>query len=86
MSRIPRFLKSDTSTIYYVISRTALTGYPLSDIGKDVLLGLIKKFSRFYVVDVLGFALMGNHFHLAVRMHSTSDIPDDEIRKRMEAW
>ena len=39
MSRIPRFLKSDTSTIYHVMSRTALDGYPLSDVGKDVLLG-----------------------------------------------
>jgi REP element-mobilizing transposase RayT len=86
MSRIPRFLKSDTSTIYHIMSRTALDGYPLSDVGKDVLLGLIKKFSSFYVVDVLGFALMGNHFHLAVRMHSTDEISDDAIRKRMETW
>jgi REP element-mobilizing transposase RayT len=65
MSRIPRFLKSDTATIYHVISRTALDGYPISDVGKDALLGLIKKFSTFYAVDVLGFALMGNHIHLA---------------------
>ena len=86
MSRIPRFLKSDTVTIYHVISRTALDGYPISDVGKDVLLGLIKKFSTFYVVDVLGFALMGNHIHLAVRMHSASDVSDEDIRKRMETW
>ena len=86
MSRIRRFLKSDTSTIYHVMSRTALDGYPLSDVGKDVLLGLIRKYSRFYMVDVLGFALMGNHFHLAVRMHSDSKVSDDDVRKRMEAW
>ncbi|MDD4648614.1 MAG: hypothetical protein PHO79_01140 [Desulfoplanes sp.] len=86
MSRIPRFLKSDTSTIYHIMSRTALDGYPLSDVGKEVLLELIRKFSSFYVVDVLGFALMGNHFHLAVRMHSTNEISDDAIRKRMETW
>ena len=86
MSRIPRFLKSDTSTIYHVMSRTALDGYPLSDIGKDVLLELIKKFSTFYVVDVLGFALMGNHIHLAVRMHSPAEVTDEVIRKRMETW
>ena len=86
MSRIPRFLKSDTATIYHVISRTALDGYPISDVGKDVLLGLIKKFSTFYAVDILGFALMGNHIHLAVRMHSASDVSDEDIRKRMETW
>ena len=86
MSRIPRFLKSDTPTVYHVISRTALDGYPLSDIGKDILLGLIKKFSSFYVVDVLGFALMGNHIHIAVRMHSPDSVSDEVIRKRMETW
>lgn len=67
MSRIlHHFLKSGTATIYHVISRTALDGYPISDVDKDALLGCIKKFSTFYVVDVLGFTLMENHIHLAM--------------------
>jgi REP element-mobilizing transposase RayT len=31
---------------------------------------------------VLGFAIMGNHFHLVVRMYPESEVSDDEVRKR----
>jgi len=42
------------------VSRTALQGLPIKDRDNDFLLGLIKKLSQLYFVDVLGFALMGN--------------------------
>ena len=33
-------------------------------------------------MDVLGFAIMGNHFHLVVRMYPESEINDEEVKKR----
>jgi putative transposase len=51
-------------TVYDVMSRTALDGFPLGDIEKDFMLGLIRKYDRLYLVEILGFCLMGNHFHL----------------------
>ena len=41
----------------HVISRTALPGLPIMDTDKDYLLGLIKRLSQLYFVDVLGFAI-----------------------------
>jgi len=82
MPRIARFLREDAPTVYHVISRSALGGLPMQNSDKNYLLGLIKKWSQIFFVDVLGFAIMGNHFHLVVRMYSESDVSDEEVRKR----
>jgi REP element-mobilizing transposase RayT len=82
MPRIARFLREDEPTIYHVISRTALDGLPFNDTDKEYLLGLIKKWSKIFFVDVLGFAIMGNHFHLVVRMYPENEVSDDEVKKR----
>jgi len=82
MPRIARFLKEDEPTVYHVISRTALEGLPFRDEDKEYMLELIKKWSEIFFVDVLGFAIMGNHFHLVVRMYPESDVSDEDVRER----
>ncbi len=86
MPRIARFIRDNQPTIYHIVSRTALQGLPIKDRDNDFLLGLIKKLSAFYFVDVLGFALMGNHFHLVIRMYPESDPMDDEIKERLQKY
>ncbi|MGM0611318.1 MAG: transposase [Thermodesulfobacteriota bacterium] len=86
MPRIARFVRSDMPTVYHIISRTALQGLPIKDRDNEYLLNLIYKLSKFYFVDVLGFALMGNHFHLVVRMYPESDVTDQEIKRRLEKY
>jgi len=54
--------------VNHVMSRTALDGFPLKDFEKDFMLDLIKRFSALYFTEILGFCLMGNHFHLLVEM------------------
>jgi putative transposase len=44
------------------MSRTALDGFPLGDIEKDFMLDLIRRYAALYLVEILGFCLMGNHF------------------------
>ena len=48
MARIPRLLinneKSGDGTVYHVMSRTALDGFPMKDVEKDYLIGLITRF------------------------------------------
>ena len=56
------------------------------DTDKDYLLGLIKRLSRLYFVDVLGFAIMGNHFHLVARMHPEDEISNSDIIKRWQKY
>jgi REP element-mobilizing transposase RayT len=38
--------------------------------------------SSVYFAEVLGFCLMGNHFHLVARMHTGEEVSDDEMRSR----
>lgn len=84
MSRIARMLRPDESTVYHVISRSALPGFPLGDADKDRLVFLLLKLSKLFFVDVLGFCMMGNHVHLALRVHPESSMEDAQVRERLE--
>jgi REP element-mobilizing transposase RayT len=64
------------------MSRTALDGFPLGDIEKDFMLELIKRYSTLYFVKILGFCLMGNHFHLLVKVLPEYKFTDGDIKKR----
>ena len=86
MSRIARLKVKGEVAVYHVISRTALDGFVLGDVEKDFLLDLIKKLSRVFFAEVLGFCLMGNHFHLLVRMHLGDDYDDEQIKRRYRLY
>jgi len=76
----------DQETVYHVISRTVLGGYPLGDEEKDELVKILLKFSKLYFTEVLGFCAMGNHFHLIVRMLPESHFSDDEVKSRYKMF
>ncbi|MCP4746725.1 MAG: hypothetical protein GY874_14425, partial [Desulfobacteraceae bacterium] len=82
MPRIGRLTNNEQATVYHVMSRTALDGFPLGDVEKDFLLNLIKRFAALYLVEIMGFCLMGNHFHLLVRMIPEHNFSDEEIVQR----
>ena len=86
MPRTSRLIISDEKAIYHVMSRTALDGLPLKDVEKDFMLALIKRFSALYFTEILGFCLMGNHFHLLVKMIPENRFTDEEIQKRFVAF
>ncbi|WP_027184485.1 transposase [Desulfovibrio inopinatus] len=83
MARMIRLLVEDRPTIYHVMSRTALDGYPLGAVEKDYLLSSFKRFSALYFAEILGFCIMGNHFHLLVRMMPAEMIDDNEMDRRI---
>jgi hypothetical protein len=58
MPRIPRMVIDDETTVYHVMSRTALDGFPLGDIEKDFMIELIKRYSGLYFVEILGVCIM----------------------------
>jgi putative transposase len=82
MPRTPRMIIDDQSTVYHVMSRTALDGFPLGDIEKDFLLDLIRRYAALYLVEILGFCLMGNHFHILVRVIPEYKFTDEDILNR----
>jgi len=54
----------------------------IGDVEKEYLFKLIKRLSSVYFTEVIGYCLMGNHFHLLVRMHPGEEYSDEEIKKR----
>jgi REP element-mobilizing transposase RayT len=86
MPRTQRLKINDETTVYHVMSRTALDGFPLGDIEKDFMLDLIRRYSALYFVEVLGFCIMGNHFHLLVKMFPEYKFTDEDIKNRYEGY
>jgi len=82
MPRTRRLIINDETAVYHVMSRTALDGFPLGDIEKDFMLGLIRRYSSLFFVEILGACIMGNHFHLIVKMIPEYQFSDEEIEKR----
>ncbi len=66
------------------MSRTALEKFPFKAADKDEFVSIIWKISEIYFVDVLGFCIMGNHFHLLVQMIPDKHFTDKEVKKRFE--
>ena len=86
MPRTQRLIIEDETAVYHVMSRTALDGFPLGDIEKDFMLDLIRRYSSLYFVEILGFCLMGNHFHILVRMFPEHKFTDEDIKRRYVAF
>ena len=86
MPRIARLKMKGEPAVYHLMSRTALDGFVLEDAEKDYLLKLIKQLSRVYFAEVRGFCLMGNHFHLMVRMHPGDSYDDEELKRRYKLY
>ena len=86
MPRIPRMIIYGEPTVYHVMSRTALDGFVLGSVEKDHLLKLIKHLSSVYFVKVLGFCIMGNHFHLLVKMMPGELYDEKEIKQRFKIY
>lgn len=86
MPRTTRMLIKGEPAVYHVISRTALEGYVIGDIEKEFLLKLITRLSSVYFADVLGFCLMGTHFHLVVKMQPGEEFSDEAVRERFERY
>ncbi|MBW1940599.1 MAG: hypothetical protein JRI28_04370 [Deltaproteobacteria bacterium] len=82
MPRIARMIIPDEQAVYHVMSRTALDGFPFGDMEKNHMVQLIQKFSTLYFVEILGYCVMGNHFHLLTRMFPGNDFSDQDIKQR----
>jgi putative transposase len=86
MPRLARMIVTGEPAIYHVMSRTVLDGFVLGDIEKEYMLKLIKHLSKIYFSEVLGFCLMGNHFHLLVKMVPENEFSDDDLKMRYESY
>ena len=86
MPRIPRMIVKGEDAIYHIITKTTLPGFVLGDVEKDYLFNLIKWMSEVFFVEVYGYCIMGNHFHLLIKMENADDYTDDEVRGRLREF
>ncbi len=84
MSRIARtYIKTTSLSYYHIISHLQDELPMLKPSEKEKLLSLLQKLSLTFFVKILSYAIMGNHFHILVKVQPPPDnLPDQEILKR----
>ncbi|WP_459926009.1 transposase, partial [Desulfatiferula olefinivorans] len=60
--------------------------FPFGPVEKDRFVSILKRFSRIYFTDILGYAVMDNHVHILVRMLPERNYTDDEIEARYRVY
>ncbi|MEC9492912.1 transposase [Flexistipes sp.] len=83
MARTKRFKINGDVGYYHVISRTVGGEFLLGDVEKEKLLSVIKQFNSLYFVNIIGYCIMDNHFHLLVKTSSVEDIDNVELKERL---
>lgn len=83
MARLPR-LKAANGAFYHLYARVSgYEGYyPLADDEvRRRLIDDIKLYTDIYKVEVAGFNIMGNHYHLVVRFEEFRNLDKSELKK-----
>ena len=84
MSRIARaYIKTSSLSYYHLISHIQDELPMLTPAEKEKLLWLLQKLSQTFFVKLLSFAIMGNHFHLLLKLQPPSpSITEGELLRR----
>ena len=83
MPRTSRMIVKNETAIYHVMSRTALDGFPLQAFEKDYLVELVQRMGNLFFTDIYGYCMMGNHFHILVKMIPEDHFTDDVVKERL---
>ena len=85
MARLARVKAEECGAYYHLCGRVAgVKGeYPLADKRcRRQLISFIRFFSGIYCLKVLGFSIMGDHYHLVVYMEPPRKMSRKELRSR----
>ena len=85
MARLARVKAENSGAFYHLCGRVAgvIGEYPLGDKRcRRKIVDFIRLFARIYCCRVLGFCVMGNHYHLVVRMDDPRKMTRKELRER----
>lgn len=83
--RLPRLKASpDQSAVFHCISRVVGGEFLLDDLGKEQLARLLLKLAAFCGIELITYCMMGNHFHLLIRVPSRQELSDAELLQRLE--
>jgi REP element-mobilizing transposase RayT len=85
MARLARVKAEDCGAFYHLCGRVAgvIGEYPLDDKRcRRKIVDFIRLFSKVYCCQVMGFCIMGNHYHLVVQMDAPRSMTRKELRER----
>ena len=74
-----RFIFDDRTCCYHTMSRTAGGELLFGEIEKEAFRKILRRMERFSGVEVLTYAVMGNHFHLLLRVPELAVAPGSVI-------
>jgi putative transposase len=86
MARPKRLKLKDEEGFFHIMSRTVGQEFYLGDVEKEKLFNIIKYYSGFYLVKVIGLTIMSNHFHLLIKSEPESYYNDDQVKQRIEKY
>ncbi len=77
--RTRRLKITDGAAYYHVISRTVLGLRLFEETDKEVLRKMIRKVALFCGIEVLTYCIMGNHFHILIKVPEAQKLTDSEL-------
>ena len=77
-----RLIRSETTTAYHLICRTACQAYLFKNEEKEVFVRLLMQQARFAGIEILSYCVMSNHVHLLARVSPIDSLPDQELLRR----
>src|SRR6187551_2515231 len=85
MAKLRVFTASDSQAgVYHLVSRIVDRQFRLDAREKETFARMMRAFAAFHQVEILTFCLMGNHFHLLVRVAERPDGFDVPLERVME--
>ena len=69
-----RFVFDDRTCYYHTMSRVAGGEMLFGDVEKEAFRKIMRRMERFSGVEILTYAVMGNHFHLLLRVPERAQI------------
>jgi REP element-mobilizing transposase RayT len=85
VARLARIKAENSGAFYHLCGRVAgvIGDYPFDDKRiRRKIVDFIRLFAKVYCCEVLGFSIMGNHYHLVVHMNSLREMTQKELRAR----
>jgi REP element-mobilizing transposase RayT len=65
----------------------AKDSYPLDDVDREYGMNLVRRLSKYYLLEFISMCWMGNHFHIVLYAPSESELPQNsEIAARHNAF
>lgn len=72
-----------TNTIHHLVSRVAHRVYFLKDEERNDFIEMMRRAAEYCGVELLGWCIMTNHFHILVYLPEEDEVPEPEVIRRV---